>query len=218
MDSSIIAAISAILGTTVGGLSTFATTFLNQRYAMRRDILAKDVANREQLYSEFLKEVGNLYFDSVNRTLDDTSQQPSLITMYSLVGRIRMISSEAVLTSAEKVAEDIVSLTSALQRPFRNSNNPGRPPIRGTSLRKHVEQSGKACWDAYSSSRSKPRIRPLPEQLRRLATKGPLARVLFQTMLERTSPLIRPSCSRFFISASISGMINGAKSAIREPR
>jgi hypothetical protein len=108
MDSSIIAAISAILGTTVGGLSTFATTLLNQRYAMRRDILAKDVANREQLYSEFLKEVGNLYFDSAHRTLDDTSQQASLITMYSLVGRIRMISSEAVLTSAEKVAEDIV--------------------------------------------------------------------------------------------------------------
>ena len=108
MDNSIVAAISAILGTTVGGLSTFATTLLNQRYAMRRDVLAKDLANREQLYSEFLKEVGNLYLDSVYRTLDDTPQQPSLIAMYSLVGRIRMISSEAVLTSAEKVAEDIV--------------------------------------------------------------------------------------------------------------
>jgi hypothetical protein len=108
MDNSIIAALSAILGSTVGGLTTFLTTFLNQRYAMRRDILAKDVANREQLYTEFLKEVGNLYFDSINRTLDDASQQASLITMYSLVGRIRMISSEAVLTSAEKVAEDIV--------------------------------------------------------------------------------------------------------------
>ena len=108
MDSSIIAAFSAILGTTVGGLTTFLTTFLNQRYAMRRDIMAKDVANREQLYSEFLKEVGNLYFDSINRTLDDASQQTSLIAMYSLVGRIRMISSEAVLKAAEKVAEDIV--------------------------------------------------------------------------------------------------------------
>ena len=108
MDSSIIAAFSAILGTTVGGLTTFLTTFLNQRYAMRRDILAKDVANREQLYSEFLKEVDNLYFDSINRTLDDVSQQASLIKMYSLVGRIRMISSEAVLTAAEKVAEDII--------------------------------------------------------------------------------------------------------------
>ena len=54
---------------------------------MHHDILAKDVANREQLYSEFLKEVGNLYFDSINRTLDEVSQQSSLITMYSLVGR-----------------------------------------------------------------------------------------------------------------------------------
>jgi hypothetical protein len=75
---------------------------------MRRDILAKDVANREQLYSEFLKEVGNLYFDSINRTLADASQQSSMISMYSLVGRIRMISSDAVLKAAEKVSEDIV--------------------------------------------------------------------------------------------------------------
>jgi hypothetical protein len=75
---------------------------------MRRDILAKDVANREQLYSEFLKEVGNLYFDSINRTLDEAGQQTSMISMYSLVGRIRMISSEAVLKAAENVAQDIV--------------------------------------------------------------------------------------------------------------
>jgi hypothetical protein len=108
MDSSIIAAFSAILGTSVGGLTTFLTTFLNQRYAMRRDILAKDVANREQLYSEFLKEVGNLYFDSIHRTLDEAGQQTSMISMYSLVGRIRMISSEAVLKAAEDVAQDIV--------------------------------------------------------------------------------------------------------------
>jgi hypothetical protein len=60
MDSSIIAAFSAILGTTVGGLTTFATTFLSQRLAMRRELLLKDAANREQLYSEFLKEVTNL--------------------------------------------------------------------------------------------------------------------------------------------------------------
>ncbi len=108
MNSSIIPALSAILGTTVGGLVTFLTTFLNQRLATRRDILARDVANREQLYSEFLKEVGGLYFDSIHRTLDDMSQQSTLMTMYALVGRIRVISTEPVLTAAEKVADDIV--------------------------------------------------------------------------------------------------------------
>jgi hypothetical protein len=107
MDSSIIAAFSAILGTTVGGLTTFATTCLNQRFAMRRELLLKDAANREQLYSEFLKEVTNLYINSLNRTLDDFAQQASVVTMYSLLGRIRMISGDAVLKAAENVAEDV---------------------------------------------------------------------------------------------------------------
>jgi hypothetical protein len=39
MDSSMIAAFSAILGTTVGGLTTFLTTFLNQRYAAQTAIM-----------------------------------------------------------------------------------------------------------------------------------------------------------------------------------
>jgi hypothetical protein len=108
MDSSIIAAVSALLGSAVGGLTTFATTFVNQRYVARREMLVKDVANREQLYAEFLKEVADLYKESIDRTLDDLAAQPSLITMYSLIGRIRMISTEAVLTAAEKVAEDII--------------------------------------------------------------------------------------------------------------
>ena len=53
MDSSIVAAASALLGSSVGGLTTFATTFGNQRYVARRDMLVKDVANREQLYAEY---------------------------------------------------------------------------------------------------------------------------------------------------------------------
>jgi hypothetical protein len=50
---------------------------------MLRDILAKDVAKRGQLYSEFLKEVGNLYSDSL-LPIQDVTQLASLIKMYSL--------------------------------------------------------------------------------------------------------------------------------------
>jgi hypothetical protein len=78
MDSSIIAAVSAILGSTVGGVTTFATTFVNQRYVARREMLVKDVANREELYAEFLKEVADLYRESIDRTLDDLATQPYL--------------------------------------------------------------------------------------------------------------------------------------------
>ena len=68
MDNSIIPALSAILGTTVGSLITFLTTFLNRRFAMRRDILARDVANREQLYSEFLKDASS-YLNLIGSTI-----------------------------------------------------------------------------------------------------------------------------------------------------
>ena len=44
--------------------------------------------------------MGGLHFYLINRTLDDLSQQASLISMYSLVGRIRMISSDAVFEGA----------------------------------------------------------------------------------------------------------------------
>ncbi len=47
MDTSgLIPAFAAILGSTVGGLTTFATTFLTQRYNARRDMREKDLANR----------------------------------------------------------------------------------------------------------------------------------------------------------------------------
>ena len=182
---------------------------------MRRDILAKDVANRERLFSEFLKEVGNLYFDSVNPTLDDTSQQASLITMYSLVGRIRMISSKAVLTSAEKVADDIVESYK-------------RPPTTFQEFQQSWEASN--AWHEFTKACSSRAAKHagtlivLPVANRAFAhcrsnyedwlPRSSLARVLFQTMLERTSPFNLAVCSRFFISASISGMINGAKSNI----
>ena len=119
MDSSIIAAVSAILGSTVGGVTTFATTFINQRYVARREMLVKDVANRELLYAEFLKEVADRYRESIDSTVDDLATQPSLITMYSLLGRIRMVSSEAVLTMAEQVAADIIESYKRPQMTFK---------------------------------------------------------------------------------------------------
>jgi len=151
MDSSIVAAASALLGSSVGGLTTFATTFVNQRYVARRDMLVKDVANREQLYAEFLKEVADLYRESLNRTLDDLFAQPSLITTYSLIGRIRMISSEPVLAAAEKVAEDIIE---AYRRPsitVKEWEQLWGPVDPWHASPKPVAQSGKACLDACSS-------------------------------------------------------------------
>ncbi|HMF49523.1 MAG TPA: hypothetical protein VK603_12815, partial [Candidatus Saccharimonadales bacterium] len=51
------------------------------------------------------KEATNLYVDSLDKNLENPV---SLIGMYSLVGRIRLISSDTVLVAAEKVADSII--------------------------------------------------------------------------------------------------------------
>jgi hypothetical protein len=89
----------------VGGLASFLTTFFTQRNQAHRDLLSRDVAHREELYSQFIKEAANLYIDSLDKILENAVP---LIGMYALVGRIRLVGSDTVLAAAEKVAETIV--------------------------------------------------------------------------------------------------------------
>ncbi len=104
-QSAAITALAAIAGSIVGGLASFATTFFTQRNQAHRDLLSRDVAHREELYSQFIKEAANLYIDSLDKTLENAVP---LIGMYSLIGRIRLITGDKVLLAAEKVAETIV--------------------------------------------------------------------------------------------------------------
>jgi len=104
-QSAAITALAAIAGSIVGGLTSFATTYFTQRNQAHRDLLSREVAHREELYSEFIKEATNLYADSLDKTLTNPA---TLIGMYSLIGRIRLIGSDKVLLAAEKVAETIV--------------------------------------------------------------------------------------------------------------
>ena len=93
-QSAAITALAAIAGSVVGGLTSFATTFFTQRNQAHRDFLSRDVANREELYSQFIKEAANLYVDSLDKTLENAVP---LIGIYSLVGRIRLVGSDKVL-------------------------------------------------------------------------------------------------------------------------
>ena len=109
MDSAIqsaaITALAAVAGSRVGGLASFATTYFTQRNMAHRDLLSREVAYREDLYSQFIKEAANPYADSLDKTLENPD---SLIGMYSLIGRMRLNAGDGVLAAAEKVADSIV--------------------------------------------------------------------------------------------------------------
>jgi hypothetical protein len=69
MDTAWISAFSAVMGSLVGGFTTFVTTYANQRSQYRRDFLSKQFAKRETLYSEFINEAARLQIDSFDRRL-----------------------------------------------------------------------------------------------------------------------------------------------------
>lgn len=75
----------------VGALASLGTTFINQRLQACRERLTKDLANREELYGGFIEEIIPLFVDSINCTTIDPSK---LLNLYSMVARIRLISSD----------------------------------------------------------------------------------------------------------------------------
>jgi len=129
-QSAAITALAAVAGSIVGGLASFLTTFFTQRHQAHRDLVSRDVAHREELYSQFIKEAANLYVDSLDKTVVNPA---SLIGMYSLVGRIRLIGNATVLAAAEKVADSIVdsySLPPATFDVYRLSRENRADPLK----------------------------------------------------------------------------------------
>jgi len=105
IDSTLITALAGVMGSAVGGLASFATTYFTQRNQTHRDLISREAAHREELYSQFVNEATNLYIDSLRKTLENAA---ALIGLYSLVGRIRLIAGDRVLLAAERIAEAIV--------------------------------------------------------------------------------------------------------------
>jgi hypothetical protein len=104
-QSTAITALAAVAGSVVGALASFLTTYFTQRNQAHRDLLSREAAHREELYSQFIKEAANVYIDSLDKTLESPA---ALLGVYSLVGRIRLVSNDTVLAAAEKVVDVII--------------------------------------------------------------------------------------------------------------
>jgi hypothetical protein len=101
-----ISALAAIFGSLTGGLASSVSAWVTQRHQGRRDILAKRMFYREQLYSDFIRESAHALADAIQHNLQDPIK---LTPTYALLSRIRLSSSGDVLASAEQVIQLIIS-------------------------------------------------------------------------------------------------------------
>ena len=104
-SSASIPALAALCGSVVGALGSSVSTWIAQRHQNQRDLVAKKVFHREQLYSDFISETARAYADAVQHTLHDPGR---LIGSYALLSRMRLSSSMHVVESAQRVLDTII--------------------------------------------------------------------------------------------------------------
>ena len=105
MDPAILSALSAVLGSAVGGSATLATAWITQKTQGRRAVVRAEIRKRETLYGEFIAECSKLSIDALDHKLDNPDK---LFQIYALQNRIRLTSSDAVVAAADQTLHRIV--------------------------------------------------------------------------------------------------------------
>src|SRR6516225_4989103 len=105
MEAAYISALAALAGTAIGGLTSFATSWTTQQAQARAQRRGAERDSRAELFGRFLDEAAKLYADALQNRRDDIS---GLISIYALTNRIRLMSTERVVESAETVVRLIV--------------------------------------------------------------------------------------------------------------
>jgi hypothetical protein len=102
-------ALAAIFGSVAGSMGSSVSTWITQRHADQRDLLARRIFHREQLYSDFITESTRILVDALENSFKDPDK---LIPAYALLSRVRLSASKDVLASAEGLVREIVKIYS----------------------------------------------------------------------------------------------------------
>ena len=97
--------LSAVGGSIIGALGSTVSAWIAQRHRERREVVAKKMAQLEQLYSDFINESARLLVDAVQHSLENPGM---LVPLYALLSRIRLGSSTDVIESGERVIATIL--------------------------------------------------------------------------------------------------------------
>ena len=144
MDHALLSAAAALVGSLIGGVSTFAAYWLTQRVQIRNQRLMQHAVTRETLYAEFIVEASRRVADAWSHHAED----PQVVAnLYSAIQRMRLTSSSAVVSAAERVMHNVLD---AYVEPDKNFDEL-RQTIRGNDRRDWLNEFSEACRKELSS-------------------------------------------------------------------
>ena len=104
MDVSYVTAFAALGGAALGGFTSFATSWTTLRIQMKAEESTHSKSRRQMLYKDFIDEASKIYGDAL---IHSTLELSGLIGLYSLISRMRILSSDEVIETASRVAHVI---------------------------------------------------------------------------------------------------------------
>lgn len=115
MDTAILSATAALVGSMVGGASTFLASWWTHQAQLRARAATQEIARREALYAEFIVEASNRLADAWSHE----AETPAVVAqLYSAVERMRLVSSARVIDAAHHVVREVVEAYAAPNRSF----------------------------------------------------------------------------------------------------
>ena len=138
MDPAILSATAALVGSLVGGVSTFAAYWLSQRMQLRAQGLMQRYAEREALYAEFIVEASKRFADAWSHH----AEGPEVVVgLFSAIERMRLTSSDEVVVAAEQVMRTV---SDAYAQPDKSFDD-FRQSIRDDKFPNRVRDFSEAC-------------------------------------------------------------------------
>ena len=104
MDAGYITALAALGGAALGGFTSFATSWTTQRVQMNAERNATSKSQRQKLYNAFIDGAAKMYGDAL---IHDKLELSGLIELHTIVSRMRVFSSAAVIENAISVVRVI---------------------------------------------------------------------------------------------------------------
>jgi hypothetical protein len=115
MDTAILSASAGLIGSLIGGVSTFAASWVSQRKLLGEQTRMHHAERRQKLYSEFIIEATKCLAEAWSQQ----AEGPEVISnLYSAVERMRLVSSSRVVQSAEKVMHGVIAAYAEPNRTF----------------------------------------------------------------------------------------------------
>jgi hypothetical protein len=115
MDASIMTALAALMGATIGGLTSLLASWLSQLTQERAQWLEHEIVRLQDLYKKFIEDASQCYIHALQH---DEADIPSLVRLYGKLGRMRILSSPKVLESGERIERKIVDTYLAPDKSF----------------------------------------------------------------------------------------------------